>query len=102
MGGEIVKNRFVLPMVYGVLFVMALLWMFAHARQTAFCGIFVVLLTFPWSLVLTPVIDAISPGVFDSSMLPGTILAVVSALLNAGILFVIGGVADGRWRGKRS
>lgn len=99
---QLVKTRIVLPVMYGVFFIAALVWMFAHAKQTAFCGIFAVLLTIPWSLLVTPIIERISPGLFDSSMLPGTLVLVFCALLNAGILFLAGAADDGCWRGKSS
>jgi len=94
------KARLVLPVVYGALCIAALIWMFALAKQTAFCGLPLVLLTIPWSLLAASLCSTISPGLFDSSLLPGTLLLSFCGVLNGGILFLIGAGVDGCWRGK--
>ena len=91
------KARLVLPVVYGVLFVAALMWMLILAKQTAFCGVPLVLLTIPWSLIATSII---SPSTFGSSMLPGTLILSLCGLLNGAIAFLIGAGIDRLGRGS--
>lgn len=39
-------------------------------------------LTLPWSLLFPTIIQAIFPEIFDSSMIPGTLVILTSALIN--------------------
>ena len=55
-----------LPAIYGVLFFAALIVMFSTADQTALCGIYVVLLTFPWSLLAPLICSVIWPGMLQN------------------------------------
>lgn len=96
------KARIVLPAIYGVLFFAALIVMFSTADQTALCGIYVALLTIPWSLLAVLIFSIIWPGLFESSTLPTTLIVILCGLLNGGIAFLIGAHMDGFWRSKRN
>jgi hypothetical protein len=96
------KAHLVLPAIYGALFIAALMVMFATAKQTAFCGIYAVLLTIPWSLLAIPICSAAWPGLFDVSMLPSTLILSFCGVLNCGITFLIGTDLDGFWCRKRN
>lgn len=93
------KARLLLPATYAVLFAAALLFLFTQARQSAMAGIFAVLLTLPWSVLGGILVDFISPTLFDSSLVPGALLATVGACINLGLLIVAGARIDaGRHR----
>src|SRR5262245_22899372 len=88
------KKRIVLPAAYGVLVAVSLLWMWQHASETPFAGIFAVSLTIPWSLVGIFALALISRGTFDSSLVPGAIVVGLGALINSVILFFFGRQLD--------
>jgi hypothetical protein len=83
------KTRVFLPLAYAVLVGAALLWMFVQARETPFAGMFPLLLTLPWSLVAVLLLTAIAPGLFDSSLLPGTLVFLAGACINAVLLYLL-------------
>ena len=70
--------------VYVILLVVALavaLWPGGDSTG----GVFAIILTLPWSILLLMVFDAIDPGLLDSW---GPLLAVVGGLANAAILYL--------------
>ena len=88
------KARLLLPTTYALVFAAALLWMFTHAKQTALAGIFAMLLTLPWSVLGVILVDLIFPRLFDSSLLPGTLLLTAAACINLSVLIVVGARID--------
>jgi len=86
--------RVLLPVAYAGFVVAALVWMLLHERETAFAGVFAVLLTLPWSVVAIIAFSLISPGIFDASLIPGTLVVILCACLNAVILRRVGARID--------
>ena len=63
-----------------------------HDRNDAFCGLWATIVTAPWSLILFTVIiipmDTLFPNnTLFNSMIPGTIIIILSALVNAYLIF---------------
>lgn len=94
------KTRLILPEIYAALFLVALILMLTHAKQTALCGIFAFALTIPWSFVAVPICNRIVPGFLNSSTLSGALILIVCAVLNGAIMFLIGAGIDSLWHGK--
>ena len=85
------KFRIVLPIAYVVVFVTSLIFMFQHAKETAFCGLFAVLLTVPWSLAAAGVCGLLG---YSPAAVAEVFIMTISALLNGYILYRIGVVMD--------
>jgi hypothetical protein len=86
--------RTLLPGVYAVAFVSAMIFMFATAHQTAFCGLYAILITSPMSMLIisTGFIPA-SPTAFGFPLL--VLLALcLSAALNGAALYFFGATFD--------
>ena len=86
--------RTLLPGVYAVAFVAAMIFMFATAHQTAFCGLYAILITSPLSMLIisTGFIPA-SPTAFGFPLL--VLLALcLSAALNGTALYFFGATFD--------
>ena len=86
--------RTLLPGVYAVAFVAAMIFMFATAHQTAFCGLYAILITSPLSMLIisTGFIPA-SPTAFGFPLL--VLLALcLSAALNGAALYFFGATFD--------
>lgn len=86
----------ILPGFYSLLVLAALVFMFATARQSAFCGVYALLITLPWSMFFVFILNTIAPTVFNS-MIPGTIIICFSAAINIGLLYFIGVSIDRRF-----
>ena len=84
------KNKVITLAVYTLCFLGSLAYLFVFAKETAFCGAPAMMLTMPWSLILTLLVNSVSQEIFDSSILPGVVLLVISFFLNVGcIVFFI-------------
>ena len=93
------KTRLLLPTVYAALCGGAWLWMLGHAKETPFAGLFAVLLTLPWSVLAVFVLAWRFPDLFDSSLVPATIVIATAACVNVVLLFAAGAKWDGRASG---
>lgn len=76
------KPFLIISWIYAAAVVASLGYMFATSHETAFCGLPAVVLTMPWSLLFPPIAQAVFPRIFDSSLIPGTLLILASALMN--------------------
>jgi hypothetical protein len=78
------------PALYVCIIAWSLIVMFDTAGQTAFCGIYAVIFTMPWSLLLTLLsfifVDYDSPNTGGALMMPA-VFVIVSALLNLALYF---------------
>lgn len=77
----------ILPTIYLLIVAASLVFMAVMARQTAFCGIYAIIVTLPWSVLFTLILTTINPEFFDHSMVPGTAIIIVSAFLNAVLIY---------------
>jgi len=86
--------RTLLPGVYAVAFVASMIFMFATAHQTAFCGLYAILITSPMSMLIisTGFIPA-SPTAFGFPLLALLALC-LSAALNGTVLYFFGATFD--------
>jgi len=80
------KRKTVVLAAYTFCFICSLVYLFIYAKETAFCGLPAMMLTMPWSMILIMLANQINEGMFDSSILPGTVLIVISFLLNVGCI----------------
>ena len=51
-------------------------------------AIFLVVLTLPWSFIITPLVDAISPSLFGN-IIVGVLIALIGAAINALLLYLL-------------
>jgi len=51
-------------------------------------AIFLVVLTLPWSFLITPLVDAISPSLFGNIII-GVLIALIGAAINALLLYLL-------------
>ena len=77
------------PLIYLGLFIIAAVITLVTAKETAIAGIFLWIATLPWNLVLGAILEKIIPGVFDHSIVPGLLIAAVSAIANVANLWSI-------------
>jgi hypothetical protein len=71
----------VLTAMYFCVVVASIVFMFVTAQRTAFCGLYAIVVTQPWSILLTGLVDSIAPTAFDS-MIPGVTIIIISGILN--------------------
>jgi len=64
-------------------------------------AIFLVVLTLPWSFLITPLVDAISPLLFDNVIL-GVLIGLVGAAINAVLLYFISSWIVNRVKGEKN
>ena len=84
-----------IPGVYVVAVLAALIFMFATAHKTAFCALYAILITEPWSnLILPNVKVSASPTLFGIPLIT-TLLICVFAAVNSASLYFPGSVFDG-------
>lgn len=74
-----------LPLTYLVVLLAAVAYMFANSAVSPLSGVYLVLATLPWSLVLTPILK---------SVLPGLAVLALSAWINCMLLYCIGMIID--------
>jgi len=87
--------RVVLPALYGLAFAMALGFLLLTMRQTAFCGLYLVLVTQPWSLLSFPLLHQVVAELPPGISLGFTILILtLCGLVNAALLYLVGTVLD--------
>ncbi len=72
--------------VYLLIVATAIGYLVAIAHETAFCGLPAVTLTLPWSVLLTLAGASVAPRMFDSSLIPGIVIIVMSAGINSWII----------------
>src|SRR5262249_49596096 len=96
------KKRVLLPAAYAAFVIAALVWMFLHAKQTPLAGVLALILTAPWSVLAVLAITLLSPGIFDSSLIPGTLVVLICACVNGAILFRVGARIDATGHGPES
>ena len=53
-------------------------------------AIFLVVLTLPWSFLITPLVDAINPSMFDN-IIVGVTIGLIGAVINAVLLYKLSG-----------
>jgi len=94
-----VKLRVLLLVMYALLLIVALAWKFANAGDP-FEWIFVVMLTMPWSWLLSDLTAAISPALMESSIWYDSLL-ILCAGINCVIFFLIGKGIDYIWARTR-
>jgi hypothetical protein len=86
------KRTQILPVivvwVYASAVAVAIAYMLRMAQHDAFCGLPAVVLTMPWSMLLTFAVALVAPGIFDS-IIPETLIMLISATANGWILFKI-------------
>jgi hypothetical protein len=79
-----------MPALYVFIVVWSLIVMLDTAGKSAFCGIYAMIFTMPWSLLFTFLslifVDYDSPNTGGSLMI-STIITIVSALLNLALYF---------------
>lgn len=86
--------RTLLPGVYALAFIAAMIFMFANAHQTAFCGLYAILITSPLSmLIISTGFIPTSPTAFGFPLLVLLVLC-LSAALNGTALYFIGTLLD--------
>jgi hypothetical protein len=64
-------------------------------------AIFLVVLTLPWSFSITPLVDAISPSLFDNVII-GVLIGLVGAAINAVLLYLISRWIVNRVKGEKN
>jgi len=89
-----------IPTIYGVLLILALIYLFRMAEVDAFCGLPDILLTAPWSLLLVGVVAVIAPEIFEHSLIPGVALISISGMVWLSLLWWLGRALD-RFRGSQ-
>lgn len=90
------KFRVLVPSLYILFVVSALIFMIKTYNDNALCGVYAIVITCPWSIILTSIAVIISPDIFNCSMIPGIIIIVLSALINIIFLFFISYKLDRR------
>lgn len=83
------KTGLIFATTYLLLVLAALMFLFLMLRKTAFAGVYILVLTFPWSFVIFWILDLL--GVIDSVFLVIKVLIfIICAILNASILYYMG------------
>lgn len=89
------RMRVVLPALYGLAFAAALGFLLLTLRQTAFCGVYLIMVTLPWSLLsfplLQPCTEELPPGL---CLLLHILVLTLCGILNAALLYLVGRVLD--------
>lgn len=71
----------------------AIIFMFSDAKQDAFCGLPAMLVTLPWSIIFILILNPIDNALFNhtlfNTLITVTILFIISALINASLMFLI-------------
>ena len=80
------KIPFVIVVVYLVLVLLATISIFTG--DDPLDAIFLVVLTLPWSFLITPLVDAISPFLFDN-LVVGVSIGLIGAGINAVLLYLL-------------
>lgn len=91
-----------LPSAYCLAVLAATIFMFANAAKTAFCGLYLILVTLPWSMFFLSILPKVSsPNVWG---IPVWMLLIMggSALLNTIVLYWLGSLLDGGFTSRRS
>ena len=89
MGKQKSKLGIIFVQIYAVLVIVAFLFLILMIKKTAFAGLYLGLLTLPWSIFLSRLLD--SYGIQDSiPIIIKIILFIFCALPNALILYYIG------------
>ena len=87
------KSRFIhlsiLPCIYLLIVMATLIFMWHNAKHDAFCGLATLLVTLPWSMLFIFILDAIDKTLFNSSLIPGTAVLIISAFINAVLIFLL-------------
>jgi len=81
--------RILFPFVYIIIVASSLIFMFSTCHDNALCGVYAIVLTIPWSMIFIFTVSLISPDIFNS-MIPGTIIILISAFINIILLLLIG------------
>jgi hypothetical protein len=89
------KIPFVIVVVYLVLVLLATISIFTG--DDPLDAILLVVLTLPWSFLITPLVDAISPSLFDNVVV-GVSVGLVGAGINAVLLYLLLGWIVNRFR----
>ena len=63
--------------------------MAATAQESAFCGLYALVITIPWSLAFGAIIDQVIPKIFDESIIPGVSIILISGFINIAIILSI-------------
>ena len=64
-------------------------------------AIFLVVLTLPWSFLITPLVDAISPSLFENVII-GVLIGLIGAAINAVLLYLISRWIVNRVKGEKN
>ena len=91
-----IRRAIFMPSIYGFVVAVALLVMFAEPQRHSLRGVGVMLVTLPWSVVFSVIVDHFAPPHFFNSMVPGTIIVCLSAAVNMVLLFFMGAALDRR------
>ncbi len=88
MGKEKHKADLLIVKIYVAVFLTSLIFLILTLKTTPFAGVFVVILTLPWSIISTLLFDYL--GIMDSiPTLIKIIVSILEASLNAFILYKI-------------
>lgn len=94
MKSKIYFFRVILPGIYAVAFAAAMIFLVMTAKQMPFCGLYVILVTLPWSnLMLSTRLAPLTPTILGIPLVP-TLIIFGSAALNGTILYYIGALID--------
>ena len=89
MGKQKSKLGIIFVQIYAILVIVAFLFLILMIKKTAFAGVYLVLLTLPWSIFLSRLLDFY--GIQDSvPIIVKLVLFIFFALPNALILYCIG------------
>ena len=86
--------RLLLPVIYAVLLSVAIVYLFTMAPTDEFCGLPAMMLSLPWSVLSVFLVAIISPGVLESSLIPGVVLILISGGIWIYLLWRLGRVLD--------
>lgn len=80
-----VRWNLVLAVTYFIIFAFSVVYAYIMAPVTAFCGLYAIVLTLPWSLIATGFFSAVCPDAFNS-MIPGAVIILLSGIINTSLI----------------
>jgi hypothetical protein len=83
-----------MPSIYGLVVAATFVAMFAEPQRHGLHGVGVMLVTLPWSVIFSVVVNYFVPPHFFDSVLPGAVIVCLSAAVNMVLLFFIGAALD--------
>lgn len=80
---------FTFTRIYVGLVVAGMVILLLTQQDTPFGGLALWCVTLPWNLAISLVEERLAPGAYDASNIPGLLVCLASAAINAGIIWKI-------------